>query len=143
MTRRGYKLLKLGFLIGVIADTILAINWFLIAAGAEIPNSLSGMVGTGTDYRYAMYIAAVFMGGWGVILAWGWFKPFERKMLLLITAALILTSVILEIIFYRSLLGGTGFVVGVLMRIALISIFSFGYFYSRGGTADSPLQDKY
>ena len=135
MTGRGLKLLKVSFAIGVVADAVVAVNWFLIAAGAQIPNSLSGMVGTGVDYRFAMYIAGVFMAGWAVILAWGWLKPLERKGLLLITAAFILLSVLVEVAHYLPLLGGSGFVVGVMMRSALIAIFSFSYFYARVGSA--------
>ncbi len=132
---RHLQLLKFAFLIGILADGALAMNWFLIASGAEIPNLLSGMLGAGEDYRYAMYISAIFMAGWGVILAWGWLRPFERKGLLLITAVLILTSIAVEAAFYRSLLGGAGFLVGVITRAALITIFCFSYFYSREGTA--------
>ncbi len=132
---KGFQPLKLSFMIGAIADWILATNWFLIAAGVQMPNLLSGMVGEGVDYRYAMYIAAIFMAGWGGILAWGWFRPFERKDLLLLTATLIFISIVLEAVFYRSLLGGMGFVFGVVTRAVLIAIFSLSYFYSRAGTA--------
>ena len=131
MARRGLQLLKLSFVIGTVADAAVAANWFLIASGAEIPNMMCGLLGSGAEYRFAMYIAALFMAGWTVILAWGWFKPFERKGLLLITAVLLLVSIVLEVAFYRSLLGGPGFVFGVVMRVALITKFSFSYFYSR------------
>ena len=133
MARRGLQLLKLSFVIGTVADAVVAANWFLIASGAEIPNMMCGLLGAGAEYRFAMYIAALFMAGWTIILAWGWFKPFERKGLLLITAVLLLVSIVLEVAFYRSLLGGPGFVFGVGMRVALITKFSFSYFYSRGG----------
>ena len=133
MAHRGLQLLKLSFVIGTVADAVVAANWFLIASGAEIPNMMCGLLGAGAEYRFAMYIAALFMSGWTVILAWGWFKPFERKGLLLITAALLLVSIVLELAFYRSLLGGPGFVFGVVMRVALITKFSFSYFYSRSG----------
>ncbi len=131
MAGRGLRLLKLSFVIGSVADAIVAVNWFLIASGAEIPNLLTGLTGAGADYRFAMYIAAIFMAGWAVILAWGWFRPFQRKGLLLITAALILLSMVLEVAFYRSLLGGPGFVFGLSVRAALVTKFSVSYFYSR------------
>jgi hypothetical protein len=131
MARRGLQLLKLSFVIGTVADAVVAGNWFLIASGAEIPNMLAGLTGTGADYRFAMYIAGLFMAGWAVILAWGWFRPFERKGLLIITAALIFLSMVLEVAFYRSLLGGPGFVFGLSVRAALVTKFSFSYFYSR------------
>ena len=130
---RGLQLLKWSFLIGTVADAVVATNWFLIASGAEIPNMMCGLLGEGEDYRFAMYISALFMTGWTIILAWGWFRPFERKGLLLITAVLLLLSVALEVAFYRSILSGSGFLLGVVLRIALITKFSFSYFYSQEG----------
>lgn len=131
MERRGMQLLKLSFLIGAIADAFVAASWFLIASGSSIPNMMCGLLGEGQEYRFAMYIAALFMTGWSAILAWGWFRPFERKGLLLITAMLLLVSIVLEVIFYRPLLGGSGFVWGVAARVALIAKFTVSYFYSR------------
>ena len=134
---KGLQLLKLSFLIGAVADAVVAVNWFLIASGADIPNMMCGLLGTGEGYRFAMYIAALFMAGWAVILAWGWFRPFERKGLLLITAVLLLISILLEMAFYRSILGGRGFIFGVSVRVALITKFSVSYFYSQEGAANS------
>ena len=131
MARRGLQLLKLSFAIGTVADAIVAANWFLIAGGAEIPNMMAGLTGEGADYRFAMYIAGLFMAGWTVLLAWGWFKPFERRGLLLITAMLLLVSIVLEMALYRPFLGGSGFVFGLSLRAALITKFSLSYFYSR------------
>ena len=136
MAGRGLQLLKLSFLIGAVADAAVATNWFLIASGARISNMMCGLLGTGEEYRFAMYISALFMAGWAVILAWGWFRPFERKGLLLITAVLLLVSVVLEVAFYRSLLDGSGFVLGVGLRVALIAKFSLSYFYSRQDLAN-------
>lgn len=135
MTARGLLLLKLSFLIGAIADAVVAINWFLIAKGAAIPNMMCGLLGAGEEYRFAMYISALFMAGWSAILAWGWFRPFERKGLLLITAVLLLVSIVLEVAFYRSILGGSGFIFGLSVRVALIVKFSVSYFYSRNSLA--------
>ena len=137
MANRGLQLLKLSFLIGAVADAIVAANWFLIASGTEIPNMMCGLVGAGKDYRFAMYISALFMAGWATILAWGWFRPFERKGLLLITALLLLVSIVLEVSFFRPFLGGSGFIFGVVVRVALIAKFSVSYFYSREGLANS------
>jgi hypothetical protein len=135
MAVRGLQLLKLSFLIGAIADAVVAINWFLIAKGVEIPNLMCGLMGTGAEYRFAMYISALFMAGWSVILAWGWFRPFERRGLLLITAVLLLISIVLELAFYRSILGGSGFILGLSVRVALMVKFSVSYFYARNSSA--------
>jgi hypothetical protein len=136
MASRDIQLLKLSFLIGAVADALVALNWFLIASGAEIPNLMCGLEDSGVEYRFAMYIAALFMAGWTAILAWGWFKPSERKGLLLITAVLLLASIVLEIAFYRSILGGSGFIIGIGARAALITKFSISYFYSRSTIAN-------
>ena len=135
MAARGLNLLKLSFLIGAVADGVVAINWLLIAKGVEIPNMICGLLGTGEEYRFAMYISALFMAGWTAILAWGWFRPMERKGLLLITAVLLLISIIMELAFYRSILGGSGFIFGLSVRAAVIVKFSFSYFYSRNSLA--------
>jgi hypothetical protein len=137
MASRGIQLLKLSFAIGTVADAIVAGNWFLIAAGVEIPNMMAGFTGQGVDYRFAMYIAGLFMAGWSIILAWGWFKPFERKGLLIITAALLILSVVVEVALYTPFLGGSGFLIGLSLRAALVTKFSFSYFYSREAVASS------
>jgi len=97
---------------------------------------MCGLVSTGAEYRFAMYISALFMAGWSTILFWGWFRPFERRGLLLITAVLLLVSIILEIMFYRPMLGGSAFIIGIGMRAALIMKFSWSYFYSRSTLVD-------
>ena len=55
---RGTRWLQASFLVGVAADAVAAVNWFLIAGGFAIPNLLSGFVGEGEHFRHAMYIAA-------------------------------------------------------------------------------------
>jgi hypothetical protein len=130
MNYRANQSLKLSFLIGTIADGIVAITWFMIAAGSDIPNIICGFKGTGVDYQYAMYIAALFMTGWTGILYWGWLKPNERKGLLIITAVLLLVSIIIEVFFYQNILVGRGFIIGIAARLLLITKFSFSYFYS-------------
>ena len=134
MATRGLPFLKLSFLIGGVADALVAISWLLIASGDGRPNMLCGFVGTGEAYRFAMYIAALFVAGWSIILFWGWFKPFERKGLLLITAVLLAISIVAELVFYRPLLGGSDFIIGIGVRVALIAKFSTSYFYARSST---------
>ncbi len=130
MNSKSTLLLKLSFIIGTIADGLVAINWFLIASGVNIPNLLCGLKGSGMDYRFAMYIAAIFMAGWACILFWGWFKPHERKGLLLITAILLFASIIIEVLFFQNILKGAGFLIGMILRLMLIAKFSTSYFYS-------------
>ena len=62
------------FILGAVVDGAIAVSWFLIASGWEIPNILNGYIGAGPDYQLAMYIAAMFMTGWANIIGLGYIK---------------------------------------------------------------------
>ncbi len=124
------SILKFMFILGVVIDGAIAISWFLIASGLKIPNILIGYIGTGSDYQLAMYIAAMFMAGWTVVLAWGAIKPIERRDLLLITSGFLFLSVIADLVFFSNMLGGIGFLFGVTKRLTLSVLFTSVYFYS-------------
>jgi len=123
-------MLRFMFVLGAVIDGAIAVSWFLIAAGWEIPNILNGYTGSGRDYQLAMYIAAMFMTGWAVLLAWGILKPVERRELLLITSGFLLLSVIIEFVFFSNMLGGVLFIIGVTKRLILIALFISAYFVS-------------
>ena len=122
--------LKLSFIVGTIADFIVGINWLLISLGYSIPNLISSFKGSGTDYQFAMYIGTMFMFGWTALLFWGYLKPLERRGLLIITAVLLSISIMIELLFYRDLLAGAGFMSGIIIRLLIIVKFTFSYFYS-------------
>lgn len=122
--------LKSTFILGAVIDCGIAISWFLIAAGWQIPNILNGYTGSGADYRLAMYIAAMFMAGWTTLLAWGALKPMERKDLLLITSGFLLFSVVIELLVFSHVLSGYQFILGIIKRLTLSGIFASIYFYS-------------
>jgi len=124
------SLLKYVFVLGCILDTGIAVNWFLIAGGYEIPSILSGYIGSGQDYQFAMYVAGMFMLCWSVILAWGAFDPIPRRGLLPIAGSFLLLSVIIEFAVYSSILGGGVFVFGVSKRLFLAVLFTAAYLYS-------------
>ena len=123
-------MLKFAFILGAIVDGVIAISWFLIASGLRIPNILNGYVGTGPDYRLAMYIAAMFMAGWSLLLAWGALNPVERKGLLLITSGFLILSVIFELFYLGDILGGSGFIFGATKRLLFGLLFIGAYVYS-------------
>lgn len=127
---KANSMLKSMFIVGAVVDGAIAVSWFLIASGWEIPNILNGYIGTGSDYQLAMYGGAMFMAGWTVLLAWGALKPTERRELLLITSGFLLLSVIIEFIFFSNMLAGMGFVFGVTKRVFLSVLFTSAYFYS-------------
>lgn len=122
--------LKLIFIVGAVIDGVIAISWFLIAFGWNIPNILNGYVGTGPDYELAMYVGAMFMAGWTVILGWGALKPIERRDILIITSAFLILSVIAEFLFFRSMLGGILFIFGVTKRLIISILFATAWLYS-------------
>jgi hypothetical protein len=131
------SILKSVFILGAILDGGNAVSWFLIASGIEIPSILSGYIGSGQDYQFAMYIAAMFMASWTIILGWGAFDPIKRRDLLLIAAIYLLLSVIIEFVFYSHILGGGLFIFGVSKRLFLVVLFSFVYFYSMKHNANN------
>ena len=130
MKTNSTVMLRLMFILGAIVDGVIAVSWFLIASGTRIPNILNGYTGAGSDYQLAMYVGAMFMTGWTILLAWGAMKPVERRDLLLITSTLLFLSVIVELVFYGDMLGGGGFVFGVTKRVVLSTAATAVYFYS-------------
>jgi hypothetical protein len=127
---KAKSILKSMFILGAVVDGAIAVSWFLIASGLKIPNILNGYIGTGPDYQLAMYGGAMFMAGWAVLLAWGASKPIERRDLLLITSGFLILSVIVELVFFRNMLGGVGLMFGIAKRIFLSALFAASYFYS-------------
>lgn len=127
---KANSILKFMFILGAVVDGAIAVSWFLIAFGWEIPNILNGYIGTGSDYQLAMYVSAMFMAGWTALLAWGALKPVERRDLLLITSGFLLLSVIIELVFFSDRLGGMVFVFGVTKRLILSVLFTTACFYS-------------
>ena len=130
MKLNASSILKFMFIVGAVVDGVIAVTWFLIASGIEMPNLLNGYKGAGFDYQLAMYVAAMFMTGWTILLVWGAVKPVERRDLLLITAALLIISVVVELVFYGGALEGGGFVFGVTKRLVISTAALAAYFYS-------------
>jgi hypothetical protein len=123
-------LLKLSFLIGAVADFAVGVNWLMISLGYAVPNVIAFFEGSGADYRFAMYICTLFMFGWTAILAWGYAEPLERRDLLLITASFLAVSIAVELLYFRHILAGTGLAFGIILRVLIISKFTFSYVYS-------------
>ena len=124
-------LLKSSFIIGAIADAIIAINWFMISLGMPVPSLITNTLGSGRDYQFAMFISALFMFGWTIILLWGWFNPEARKDLLIITSGMLLLSIILELLMFYHYIPTQGLIVGIIFRLLLISKFTFSYFFAK------------
>ena len=72
--------LKTAFLIGAVADGVIAIEWFLISLGLlNLPVHPSFFVGSGQDFQYVLSIGGLFMMGWAILLYWGSVQPIERR----------------------------------------------------------------
>ena len=124
------SMLKFAFILGAVVDAGIAVSWFFIASGISMPNILNGYIGTGADYQMAMYVSAMFMAGWAVLLAWGAMNPIERRGLLLIASGFLILSVMVEFIFFGNILGGIAFMFGVTKRLVLSALFTVAYFNS-------------
>ena len=86
ITRLG--IIKFTYLFGMVLDLVAAVEMFASALwGDSSPFIGFGLTIEGnSEYRYAMFIGAVFMLGWTIILGWGYGNPIERRGILLITA---------------------------------------------------------
>jgi hypothetical protein len=116
--------------LGAVVDGILAIMWFLIASGYNVPNLLNGYAGSGVDYQQAMYVAAMFMASWTMLLIWCAQSPVERRGILMISACMLFLSVIVDVVCWRDLYKGTGFIIGALKRLFITGLFTYAYYSS-------------
>jgi len=72
--------LKTAFLIGAVADGVIAIEWFLISLGlVDLPVHPSFFVGSCQDFQYVLSIGGLFMMGWAFLLYWGSLQPIKRR----------------------------------------------------------------
>ena len=121
------SVLRWMFIAGALIDGAIAASWFSIALGWTLPNIVNGYAGTDPGYRFALFVNAMFMAGWATLLLWGALNPGERKGLLPITAGWLLLSIILEVVFYSHMLGGSWFTFGVVKRLIISVSFSWAY----------------
>ena len=80
--------IRVAYILGIILDGLCAIEMFtgaIMGDGSPFLGLAYSLLGGDQIYQYVMIIAATFMLGWTVLLAWGLFKPIERRGVLLIT----------------------------------------------------------
>lgn len=124
--------LKTAFLIGAIADGLIAIEWFLISLGlVNLPVHPSFFVGSGQDFQFVLSIAGLFMMGWAVLLYWCSFRPIERRGVLLITAAMLFVATLSDGIIFGHLFSTKQIVLGTSVKLALVILFTGSYWYSK------------
>lgn len=89
---KAIKFLRVSYWGGAIFDALLLIPML----STKVASDAFGIQNftPGSDYRYAIYIAASLMAGWVSLLIWADRKPIERRGVLLLTVIPVLTSLI-------------------------------------------------
>jgi hypothetical protein len=124
--------LKTAFLIGAVADGVIAIEWFLISLGLlNMPVHPSFFVGSGQDFQYVLSIGGLFMMGWAFLLYWGSVQPIERRGILLITAVMLFIAILSDYIIFARLFSIQQIVLGTSVKLSLVIIFAGSYWRSK------------
>jgi hypothetical protein len=123
-SKENVVVLKTAFLIGAVADGVIAIEWFLISLGlVDLPVHPSFFVGSGQDFQFVLSIGGLFMMGWAFLLYWGSFRPIERRGVLLLTAAMLFIAILSDGIVFGHLFSTKQIVLGTSVKLSLV-IFS-------------------
>jgi hypothetical protein len=124
--------LKTAFIIGAVADGVIAIEWFLISLGLlNLPVHPSFFVGSGQDFQYVLSIGGLFMMGWAFLLYWGSVQPIERRGILLITAVMLFVAILSDYIIFARLFSLQQIMLGTLVKLSLVIIFAGSYWHSK------------
>lgn len=124
--------LKTAFLIGAVADSVIAIEWFLVSLGlVDLPVHPSFFVGSGQDFQFVLSIAALFMMGWAFLLYWGSLRPIERRGVLLLTAVMLFIAILSDDIVFRHLFSTKQIVLGTSLKFSLVILFAGSYWHSK------------
>jgi len=124
--------LKTAFLIGAVADGLIAIEWFLISLGlVDLPVHPSFFVGSGQDFQYVMSIGGLFMMGWAFLLYWGSVRPIERRGILLITAVMLFIAILTDYVIFSHLFLAQQIVLGSSVKLSLVILFAGSYWHSK------------
>ncbi len=124
--------LKTAFLIGAVADGVIAIEWFLISLGlVDLPVHPSFFVGSGQDFQFVLSIGGLFMMGWAFLLYWGSLRPIERRGVLLLTAVMLFIAILSDGIVFAHLFSTKQIVLGTLVKLFLVILFAGSYWHSK------------
>lgn len=132
ISNRKVVMLKTAFLVGAMADGLIAIEWFLISLGlVDMPIHPSFFLGSGRDFRYVLSIAGLFMMGWALLLYWGSLKPIERRGILLLTAVMLFLAILSDGIVFGHQFSTQQIVLGTSVKLFLVIMFAGSYCYSK------------
>lgn len=124
--------LKTAFLIGAVADGVIAIEWFLISLGlVDLPVHPSFFVGSGQDFQFVLSTAGLFMMGWAFLLYWGSLRPIERRGILLLTAVMLFVAILSDGIVFAHLFSTRQVLLGTSVKLSLVILFAGSYWHSR------------
>jgi len=130
--RKQVVVLKVAFLVGAVADGLIAIEWFLISLGlVKWPVHPSFFEGSGQDFQFVLSIAGLFMMGWSLLLYWGSLQPVERRGILLLTAVMLFVAILSDGIVFGHLFSTQQIVLGTSVKLFLVTVFAGSYWYSR------------
>ena len=131
-SKDNVSVLKTAFLIGAVADGVIAIEWFLISLGfLSLPVHPSFFVGSGQDFQYVLSIGGLFMMGWAFLLYWGSVQPIERRGVLLITAVMLFVAILSDYIIFARLFSTQQIVLGTSVKFSLVILFAGSYWHSK------------
>jgi hypothetical protein len=134
ISNREVVVLKTTFLIGAVADGLIAIEWFLISLGlVDMPIHPSFFEGSGQDFQFVLSIAGLFMMGWALLLYWGSLHPVERRGILLLTAVMLFIALLSDGLVFGYLFSTQQIVLGTSVKLFLVVMFAGSYWYSKRG----------
>ena len=136
MDEMGFKdnvvVLKAAFLIGAVADGVIAIEWYLVSLGMiDLPVHPSFFVGSGQDFQFVLSIGGLFMMGWAFLLYWGSLRPLERRDVLLLTAVMLFIATLSDGIVFGHLFSTIQIVLGTSVKLSLVILFAASYWHSK------------
>jgi hypothetical protein len=124
--------LKTAFLIGAVADGVIAIEWYLISLGLiDLPVHPSFFVGSGQDFQFALSIGALFMMSWAFLLYWGSLRPIERRGVLILAAVVLFIAILSDGIVFGHLFSTKQIVLGTSVKLSLVFLFAGSYWHSK------------
>jgi len=122
---------RVSYWVGAVIDAIVIIP-MLSPSVAGTVFGISGFT-PGSDYGYAMRIAASLMAGWVFLLLWADRKPVERKGVLVLTIVPVLAGLILSGVYAvnTGFIGAEEMKLTWIMQVCLVILFGFSYFTAR------------
>lgn len=131
-SKDNVMVLKSAFIVGAVADAVIAIEWYLISLGmVDLPVHPSFFVGGGQDFRYVLSIGGLFMMAWAFLLYWGSVRPLERRGVLLITAVMLFAAILSDYVVFAHLFTWQQIMLGTVVKILLVILFAGSYWHSK------------